>query len=437
MSAAANGGGLGEVIAPWNSDQARSVLVGFTSGLSSQSLSTELTGVGGRLVTFRDNGPSLVALAPWENATTVMQQLSASPTVRYVSPNATIHADAVVTPNDPKYSAQWALPFIDAPYAWGITTGSGSTIIAVLDTGLDLRNPDLSNKLWTNPDPSGADGYPRDYHGWNFVTNTNNIQDNDGHGSHVSGILAAASNNGYGVTGLDWNAQLMPVKILDSQGNGTVDNAVSGIYYAVNHGAKVINASWGGVQNSQALVDALNYANSHNVVFVTAAGNDSANNDVVASFPGSYRTPNELVVAAVDQAGNLADFSNYGPNTVDIAAPGVNILSTVVGGYDYYSGTSMSTPFVAATAALIAGQFPNLSAADIAARVRDTAEPLASLRGKVITGGIVNPYFALIYQTRGGGSSSISSLGAPSLAPSNSTRNAVESAILGGDAVYQ
>ena len=411
-----------EVTAAWNVDPSRSVLVGFTGGLSSQTIASDLAGVGGRLVTYRDDGPSLVALAPWEQVTAATLQLDAEPGVRYVSTNATIHATGEIIPNDRRFPAQWALPFIDAPSAWGVTTGSPATVIAVLDSGIDLRNPDLARKLWNNPDPSGADGFPRDYHGWNFINNSNRIQDNNGHGSHVSGILAAASNNRFGVTGLDWNARLMPVKVLDAQGNGSLDNAISGIYYAVNHGAKVINASWGGVENSQAFLDALNYANSHNVVFVTAAGNDSANNDATPTFPASYRTPNELVVAAVDQSGNLADFSNYGPHTVDVAAPGVAILSTVLRGFAYYTGTSMSTPFVAATAALVAGQFPNMSAADIVTRIRATAKPLPQLSGKLISGGVVDPYFALIGQTSNSGLIPKTDVGSaqPATATSNS-----------------
>ena len=432
MTGSASGTALQGVIGPWDSHSGQTVLVGFKTGLSQATLNADLAGVGGRLVTFRDNGPSLVAIPAWDNLTSAIQQLSNSTGVRYATPNSQIHAESVVIPNDPYYGNQWGLSFIDAPSAWGITTGTSSTLVAVLDTGIDLRSADLSGKVWNNPNP-GSSGHAGDYHGWNFVTNTSNIQDNNGHGT---GILAASSNNAYGVAGVNWNATIMPVKILDSQGNGSLNNAIAGIYYAVNNGARVINASWGGVENSQALVDALNYANSHNVVFVTAAGNDSSNNDVVPSYPASYRTPNELVVAAIDPSGNLASYSNYGANTVDIAAPGTNIYSTVVGGFANYTGTSMSTPFVAGTAALLAGQFPNMSAADIAARIRDTAKPLDSLKGVVITGGVVDPYYALINRTRGGGSGSVSMLGAPSLNTHNSTRNAVESAILGGNAVY-
>jgi len=222
------------------------------------------------------------------------------------------------------------LSTIDAPAAWGFTTGTPATIVAVLDTGIDLRSSEFAGKIWTNSNTSGSDGFRGDLHGWNFVNNTSNVQDNNGHGSHVTGILAANTNNGVGVAGVDWNALVMPVKILDSQGNGTTGAAVSGVYFAVQHGAKVINASWGGDQFSQAMLDALNYANSKGVVFVTAAA--TTRRTTTSSPPTrQLRTPNELVVAALDPSGTLADFSNYGPTTVDLAAPGVNIISTIPG----------------------------------------------------------------------------------------------------------
>ena len=299
---------------------------------------------------------------------------------------------------------------IDAPEAWGVTIGSSSTIIAVLDTGVDQYNPDLAGHLWTNPNPYGDQGFYDDIHGWNFVSNTNNVQDDDGHGTHVTGIIAAWSNNGFGVSGVNWNAQIMPVKVLDSQGNGTTDATVAGIYYAVQHGAKVINASWGGGAYSQAMLDALNYANSQGVVFVAAAGNGSGytglgtSNDAIPEYPASYRTPNEIVVAAVDSSGNLASFSNYGPNTVDLAAPGVNILSTypesmpqfgAPQGFDWLSGTSMATPYVTGVVSLVAGLHPNWTAAQLLQQVLDTVKPLPGLTGKVATGGMVDAYNAV------------------------------------------
>ena len=271
----------------------------------------------------------------------------------------------------------------------------------MLDTGIDVRNPDLAGRIWTNPNPYGDPGYYGDVHGWNFVTNTNDVQDNNSHGTHVSGVIGAWSNNGVGVAGINWNAQIMPVKILDANGNGTTDAAVAGIYFAVNHGARVINASWGGGDYSQAMIDALNYADSRGVVFVTAAGNGNsqtnigANNDSVPTYPASYRLPNEIVVAAVDQAGNLASFSNYGPNTVDLAAPGVSILSTVPGGYASFSGTSMATSYVTGVVSLLVGLHPDWSAPQLVHQVLANVKPLPGLAGRVITGGMVDAYNAV------------------------------------------
>ena len=167
-------------------------------------------------------------------------------------------------------------------------------------------------------------------------------------------------NNGYGIAGVDWNAQIMPLKILGADGGGTTQAAVSAIYFAVNHGARVINASWGGSQYSQAMLDAISYADSKGVVFVTAAGNNGVDNDTnPTNYPANYRLPNELVVAAVDNSGNLASFSDYGAHTVDLGAPGVNIYSSVPHGYATYSGTSMATAFVTGTVALVAGLNPS------------------------------------------------------------------------------
>ena len=230
------------------------------------------------------------------------------------------------------------------------------------------------------------------------MNNTPNISDNNGHGSHVTGILGALGNNGYGIAGVEWNAQIMPVKILGANGSGTTQAAVSGIYFAVNHGARVINASWGGSQYSQAMLNAISYADSKGVVFVTAAGNNGLDNDAsVANYPANYHLPNELVVAAVDSSGNLASFSDYGVHTVDVAAPGVNIFSTVPGGYATYSGTSMATAFVTAVVALVEGLHPELTAPEVVQWIDATVKPLPSLQGTTISGGMVDAYNAVTY----------------------------------------
>ena len=325
--------------------------------------------VGGSIVQSYPDGPDVIELTSGVTASVALGELGRNRAVEYADPDSTIQATDI-TPNDPYYPLQWGLNNpdnvdIDAPQAWSVTTGNPSIIVAVLDTGIDLHNPELSSHLWVNP-TAGSDGFTGDVNGWNFVNNTPNIQDNNGHGTHVTGILAATGNNGYGIAGVDWNAQIMPLKILGANGSGTTQAAVSAIYFAVNHGARVINASWGGSQYSQAMLNAISYANSKGVVFVTAAGNNGVDNDTtLANYPANYRLPNELVVAAVDSSGNLASFSDYGPHTVDLGAPGVNIFSTVPGGYATYSGTSMATPFVSGVVALVAGLHPELTAPEL------------------------------------------------------------------------
>jgi thermitase len=368
---------------------ASTVLVRFKAGTTPAQEQADLAAVGGQVVQRFPSGPSVVALPPWIKLNAALTLLESNPDLVYANPDSTLHASGTVIPNDPGFSQQYGLSAIDTPDAWGITTGTSATIVAVLDTGVDLHSPDLDPHLWNNPaSPS--------QHGWNFINNNSNIQDNNGHGTNVTGILAAIGNNGTGVAGVDWNTRIMPLRVLDSQGNGSTDTAVSAIYFAVQHGAKVINASWGGGEYSQAMIDAINYAGTLGAVFVTAAGNDGANNDAVPTYPANYRLSNELVVAGTDQNGHLASFSNYGAATVDLAAPGVNILSTVPGGYAQDTGTSMSTPFVSGTVALLAGLHPNLSATQLVNQVKATVNPDPALKGVVASGGVVNAYFALL-----------------------------------------
>ncbi len=403
-----------------------SVFVRFNAATSTAQVAADLKAVKAQVVASYPEGPDLISLAPTEAQAAAVKALESDPGVVYAEPNGTFHATGIAasasalpptpsgpfTPNDPALSSEWGMGMIDAPYAWAITKGSPSTIVAVLDTGIDLSNPEFAGRIWTNPAVNN-DGYKGDLHGWNFVNNTGNVSDNevDGHGTHVAGILGAAGNNGDAIAGVDWGTQIMPLKILDSQGNGTTSSAVAAVYFAVAHGARIINASWGGDSFSQAMLDALNYADSKGVVFVTAAGNDAidedsalANPQNATTYPASYRTPNELVVAAVNQSGNLASFSDYGPASVDLAAPGVGIVSTVPtyvspGGLASYDGTSMATAFVSGTVALLAGINPGMNAEALVQRVRATVKPFASLNGLLISPGVVDPLNALLDRT--------------------------------------
>jgi subtilisin family serine protease len=381
------------------SSAAQTILVRFVPNTPASQIQSDLAAVGGRIIQSFPDGPSVVALAPWSSAAAALGRLSSDPGVLYADANAPLHAQEV-SPSDPMFGRLWGLNNannvdIDAPQAWSITTGNPSTIVAVLDTGLALNNAEFAGRIWTNPNPRGDSRYPGDLHGWNFVANSSNVSDNNGHGTHVAGVIAASANNGYGVAGINWQAQIMPLKVLDAHGNGSTDEAVSAIYFAVDHGARVINASWAGGDYSEALLDAIKYAGSKGVVFVVAAANYGLDNDQVPSYPSSYRLPNEIVVAAIDSSGNLASFSDYGAKTVDVGAPGVNIWSSIPGGFASYSGTSMATPYVSGVVSLLVGLHPGYSAAQLVQTVLAHTKTLPGLAGKTVTGGVIDAYLAL------------------------------------------
>lgn len=389
-------------------DATNSLLVRFADDAAAADIQASLNALGAYVVQAHEDGPSLIALGQGVDLDGAIATLRLQPHVLYAEADAPLESSAVVTPNDTYYSRLWGLNNsnnvdIDAPEAWGITTGIAATLVAVVDTGIDFASPDLVNKIYVNPGEiagNGLDddrnGYVDDVNGWNFDANTANVQDDNGHGSHVAGIVAAAGNNAYGVVGVNWNAKILPLKTLDADGSGTTSAAVAAIRYAVDRGAKVINASWGGGSYSQALADAIRYAGTKGVVFVSAAGNDGVSLDVRNEYPASYRFSNTINVAAVTSSGSLASFSNYGSRTVDVAAPGDSILSTVDGArFATYSGTSMATPYVAGVISLLAGLRPDLSAEQLIATVKSTVKPLASLAGRIITGGIVSAANAL------------------------------------------
>ena len=303
--------------------------------------------------------------------------------------------------NDPQIGNLWGMTKIDAQDAWGISTGSKSVVVAVIDTGVDYTHPDLAANIWTNPN-AGEDGFVGDVHGYNFVANTGDCMDDNGHGTHVSGTIAAVGNNGLGVAGVNWSTSIMALKFLNSQGQGYLSDAVRAINYATMErttygvNVRVMNASWGGGSFSTAMQSAIQAAGDAGILFVAAAGNSASNNDVTPQYPANYRLPNVISVAASDQNDNLAYFSCYGATTVDIAAPGVSIYSTLPGNrYGALSGTSMATPQVSGVAALAWAVDPNASVADVRNAILQGADPLASLSGKVVTGGRLDAYHTL------------------------------------------
>ncbi|MCS7016383.1 MAG: S8 family serine peptidase [Gemmatales bacterium] len=325
------------------------------------------------------------------------------PSVSLVEPNYPLRLAAI--PNDPMWSGQWSLantlsPGADirAPAAWDRNTEASSIVVAVIDTGVDYNHPDLRNNIWRNEAEipnNGLDddgnGYVDDSLGYDFVNNDPNPWDDHGHGTHVAGIIGAEGNNGLGITGVAWKTRLMVLKSLRNDGTGTVADAVRAIDYAIRMGARIINASWGGPVSSSILAQAVARAEQAGVLFVAAAGNDGTNNDVQPHYPSSYAYANILAVAATDPQDRLADFSNYGANTVHLAAPGVAILSTLPHSlYGYLSGSSMAAPHVSGAAALVWALHPDWNFRQIKARLLRSVDALAPLQGMVASQGRLN-----------------------------------------------
>jgi subtilisin family serine protease len=277
-------------------------------------------------------------------------------------------------------------------------------VVAVIDSGVDYTHPDLAANVWKNPREvagdgidNDANGFVDDVRGWDFANGDADPMDDDGHGTHVSGTIGGVGNNAIGVTGVNWQVSIMGLKFLDAEGNGYTSNAVAAVTYATrmrrDFGVNVvaINASWGGETRSSALADAIAAAGRAGILFVTAAGNESSNNDRVASYPANQADDAVIAVAATNRSNRLTAFSNYGSKTVDLAAPGAAILSTVPGGgYASFSGTSMATPYVTGTVALMAAANPRATAAEIRSALLSTVKPVAALSGKVATGGLLD-----------------------------------------------
>lgn len=265
----------------------------------------------------------------------------------------------------------WGADMINAPTAWNKGYTGKGVIVAVIDTGVDFNHEDLKNNIWINTKEiagNGIDddgnGYIDDVRGWNFDNDNNNVLDNNGHGTHVSGTIAA-ENNGIGVVGIAYNSQIMSVKALDANGSGSYSNITKGIYYAVDNGAKVINLSLGGNSSNDSLKSAIEYASSKDVIVVMAAGN---NGESIPSYPARYAYNSGIAVGAVDQNNNLADFSNRSGSQeiAYVTAPGVNVYSTVPNNqYANYSGTSMAAPHIVGVVALMLGANPNLTESQV------------------------------------------------------------------------
>jgi len=327
-----------------------------------------------------------------------------------------------VTPNDPQFRKQWALANtgqrggikgadVGTAAGWQTTTGSRRTVIAVIDTGIDSSNRDLVHNLWVNQaeakgeasQDDDGDGYVDDVAGWNFVNDTNDVADDHGHGTQVSGIIAAEGNNAAGITGVMWQASLMPLKALDASGKGTVAGVIEAIDFAVAHGAAVINCSFGTGAYSQGLLEAINRASMSGTLVVAAAGNSGKSLDRAPYYPAGYNAGNLISVAATTNGDQLASFSNWGASGVQIAAPGIDVLTTQRGGgYVSLTGTSAAAPLVAGVAGLLKTVRGWVSAQTVRQSLIAGARSVPGLAGKVSSGGVVNAGGAIKALNRGG-----------------------------------
>jgi len=301
---------------------------------------------------------------------------------------------------------------IDAPEAWDVTTGNSNVVVAVIDTGVDYAHADLAANMWKNPNEiagnnidDDGNGYIDDIYGIDAVNGDGDPYDDNSHGTHIAGTIGAVGNNGIGVAGVNWNVKIMACKFLDANGSGFTSDAIECIEYILNHktngiNVKVTNNSWGGGAYSQALYDAIQAMENEDILFIAAAGNNSVNADVTPHYPSSYNLNNIISVAATNSNDALSGFSNYGVASVDLAAPGSNIYSTILGkAYAYKSGTSMATSHVTGAAALVWEQNLSANYSVIKNLIMNTVDPLPSLSGYTVSGGRLNVNNAVSCET--------------------------------------
>jgi len=378
-------------------------------------------------------GLRLAHVAPDDTASAI-KALNARPDVLYAEPNFIRHRAAV--PNDSRYSEEWAMnnggqlfgvagADIKAESAWNITTGSSSVVVAVVDEGVDVNHQDLQQNVWHNPgeipgngiDDDG-DGYVDDVNGFDFFHNDGSVYDGPGtnpdgsiideHGTHVAGTIGATGNNALGVVGVNWQVSLMSLKFLGPDGGSSAD-LLKALTYAklmrdrwVSSGGtqganvRITNNSYAGGGYSQAEADAIQALNASGILFVVAAGNESQDNNRGPTYPANYDLPNVISVAATTRSDNLANFSNRGSHTVQIGAPGAEILSTTPGNnYRSLDGTSMASPHVAGVAALVLAAHPEFTIARLRSALLFGGDPKPALDQSTVTGRRLNAFGSL------------------------------------------
>ncbi|MGK5088504.1 S8 family serine peptidase [Bdellovibrionota bacterium FG-2] len=345
-----------------------------------------------------------------------VRTLRADPSIEYVEAMNTYHSFELKP--EPFFHKQWSLhntgesdgnPGADVNIlkAWEIEKGRPEVVVAVIDTGVDFTHTDLAANMWINPGEKGqsndgidndGNGFIDDLYGWNFSdgATTGNPKDDHRHGTHCAGVIAAAQ-NGFGIVGVAPQVRIMALKFLDKNGDGNTEGALRAIDYALANGAQVLSNSWGGDVYSKAMEEAIETANKKGVVFVAAAGNESADIDDSPLYPAAYHNANVITVAATDRRDLMAYFSSYGAIGVHLAAPGAGILSSVPGNiHEVMSGTSMAAPHVSGAVALLKSHFPSMSPLEIKERLMASVDRLPQLEGAVASGGRLNIASALL-----------------------------------------
>ncbi len=345
-----------------------------------------------------------------------MDDLKNSGLFEYVEPDYLVYLNA--TPTDSAFAdgTLWGLrntgqsggvsgADIGAVQAWDITTGSRDVIVAVIDTGIRYTHRDLAPNMWRNPGeiPGNGidddnDGYVDNVFGINAITGSGDPMDDEGHGTHVAGTIGATANDGNQHVGVAWNVRLMACKFLGGSNGGKTSDEIKCIDFAVSKGARIINASYRGYGYRQSQHEAIARAHNEGVLFVAAAANDAKDNDVYFAYPASLPENNVISVAALDRRDTLASFSNYGANSVDVGAPGVEIYSCGIDSdsdYKNSQGTSMAAPHVAGVAALVLSRYPGMTVGDLRRVILNSVVPVPALQGKTVTGGRVNAFNAL------------------------------------------
>lgn len=414
------------------------IIVRYKADVSGSAVARSLSAKGAaRLGGVDGLNVHFVALPLDTSVEKALDEYRRDPDVLYAEPNYRVHA--LASPNDADFTEQWGLKNtgqlvgpssnrlngqsgadIDAVTAWDTSTGSSGTVIAVLDTGMDLNHEDLSARLWTNSGETASNsndddgnGYIDDENGWDFVNNDNDPDDDNvrsgssvnSHGTHISGIIGAQGDNLKGVAGINWDAELMVLKVLDQNGEGTVANIISAIQYAVDKGVKIINASWGVTSFSQSLYDEIKSAGESGALIVTASGNTGT-----VEYPARFNLDNIIAVTSTGLSDELTDFGTgtnaaVGVEDIDIGAPGRLIYSTIImnngpsnESYYWKDGTSQSTAFVTGVAGLLLSNDPTLTSAKIKARILKSADSVSDLSGVTVSGGRLNAAAALSSQ---------------------------------------